>query len=159
MTGNWPLQKLLLSARTALGWHFDWRSSLNSYLLTLLAHHRSSFLIAFKRTRPSTHTLTHMYASHTSSLDVLRPCEWIFPFWPHVSNRARNNTITLCLSQTMPLCRSAISLIPPCKVPIVFSTETLSGSSVLHDRLINKLNYIQASLPDDSNQRAEACNI
>lgn len=65
-----------------------------------LSHHsvfvKLSLLILLHK--QNTQTYRHACA-HVSSADVLCPCEWIFPFWPHVSDQIRN-AIT---SSTVPL--------------------------------------------------------
>ena len=126
----WPflVNPLLTFAKTLFGWQTvgSWKafafsrddSWLAFWLKVLL---KFSFLVtvtlvtlflrllAQRHTHRHTHTPSHAHVlSHTSSLDVPCPCEWIFPCWPHVSDQARNNTITPCLPCTMPLCISHV---------------------------------------------------
>lgn len=81
-----------------------WLKVLPEVLFVVTVAFQSYFFFISVITRTRTGALTH-----TSFLDVLRPCEWIFPVWPHVSCQARNNSNSPSLPKTVPLCLLAVS--------------------------------------------------
>lgn len=133
LNASWLLKKVILNQ--GCSWLALWLKVLPkfSFLVTsgLSLFFSPCFLCKQTCSPACAYTLSHARAlSHSSSLDVPGPCEWIFPFWPHVSNQARNNTTAPYPRRTMPHCHVSDPTL--CKLPVVAAKrkQLLSQSSL-----------------------------